>query len=78
MAKYEQHDFMKEIYWINEETGRRYEWFATYDVDDGIVALRDDTWAAFDLIEQDDIENGMTLEEIFDDIPEDVTDFRLK
>ena len=78
MAKYEQHDFVKEIYWINEETGRRYEWFATYDVDDGIVALRDDTWAAFDLIEQDDIENGMTLGEIFDDIPEDVTWFNLK
>ena len=78
MAKYEQHDYVKEIFWINVETGRRYEGFATYDIEDGIVALRGENWTAFEILEQDDIENGMTLEEIFEDIPEDVTGFNLK
>ena len=64
----------KEIKWVfNEE---KYTGYA--DLQDGVLALRHNDGEAFDLIEQDDIENGATLEDIFDDIPEDVTDFRLK
>ena len=64
----------KEIKWIlasEEHTGYA-------DLQDGVLALRHNDGEAFDMIEQDDVENGATLEEIFDDIPEDVTAFRLK
>ena len=64
----------KEIYWyFNEEKQTGYT-----DLQDGVLALRHNDGETFDMIEQDDVENGATLEEIFDDIPEDVTDFRLK
>ena len=76
MAKYEQHDFVKEIFWV--ANGTRHEGFAYYDVEEGLVSLANENWQVFDNIEQDDIENGATLEEIFEDIPEDVTDFNLK
>lgn len=32
---------------------------------------------SFDRLDENEIENDMTLEEIFEDIPEDVTDFEL-
>ena len=48
------------------------------ELEDGILALRHNFGEAFDLIEQDDVKNGATLEEIFEDIPEDVTYFSLK
>ena len=64
----------KEIYWyFNKE---KYIGYA--ELEDGILALRTNYGEAFDLIEQDDIENGATLEEIFDDIPEDVTEYQLR
>ena len=64
----------KEIYWyFNKE---KYTGYA--ELEDGILALRHNYGEAFDLIEQDDIENGMTLEDIFDDIPEDVTEYQLR
>ena len=63
----------KEIYWYHNE--EKYIGYA--ELEDGILALRHNYGEAFDLIEQDEISNGATLKEIFDDIPEDVTDFRL-
>ena len=64
----------KEIYqYFNKE---KYIGYA--ELEDGILALRHNYGEAFDIIEQDDIENGMTLEDIFDDIPEDVTEYQLR
>ena len=64
----------KEIKWVF--AGEEYTGYA--ELKEGILALRHNDGEAFDLIEQDDIENGATLEEIFDDIPEDVTEYQLR
>ena len=64
----------KEIKW--KFAGEEYTGYA--DLEDGILALRHNYGEPFDLIEQGEVENGMTLEEIFEDIPEDVTGFNLK
>ena len=64
----------KEIKWVF--AGEEHTGYA--ELEDGILALRHNYGEAFDLIEQDDIKNGMTLEDIFDDIPEDVTEYQLR
>lgn len=63
----------KQIKWVFE--GKEFKGIAT--LDDGVIALRDGKGDAFDMLEADEIENGMTLEEIFEEIPEDVTGFEL-
>ncbi len=63
----------KQIKWVFE--GKEFEGFAT--LEDGVIALRDGKGDAFDTLKADEIENGMTLEEIFEEIPEDVTGFEL-
>ena len=61
----------KEIKWVF--AGEEHTGYA--ELEDGILALRNAKGEAFETLEQDDIENGMTLEDIFDDIPEDVTGY---
>lgn len=63
----------KEITWVFE--GKQFKGFAT--LENGVIALRDEKGNAFETLEDNQIENGMTLEGIFEDIPEDVTDFSL-
>lgn len=63
----------KQIKWVFE--GKEFKGIAT--LEDGVIALRDGKGDAFDTLEADEIENGMTLEEIFEEIPEDVTGFEL-
>ncbi len=62
----------KEIKWIFE--GKEFKGFAT--LEDGVLALRDERGNAFDKLEESETE--FSLEEIFNDMPEDVTDFDLK
>ena len=63
----------KEIKWVFE--GKEFK---------GIAALEDDKISlmnnngSFDIIHAEEVRFGMTLEEIFEEIPEDVTDFALK
>lgn len=62
----------KEIKWVCE--GKEFEGIAT--LEDGVLALRNANGDAFEIIEQS--ETDIELEEIFEDIPEDVTGFELK
>lgn len=63
----------KEIKWVFE--GKQFKGFAT--LEDGMISMCDERGNVFDNLSQDEVEKGMTLEEIFEDIPEDVTDFEL-
>lgn len=64
----------KEIKWIFE--GKEFKGFAT--LEGGILALRDENGNAFETLEQEDISNGATLKDVFDEIPEDITDYQLR
>ena len=64
----------KKVFWVHD--GKKYIGYA--ELDDYVLALRAANGEAFDLIEQDGVENGATLEELFDGSPKDVTDYNLK
>lgn len=64
----------KTITWEHE--GKTHEGTATFE--NGTIALRNNRGEAFETLEANEIENGMTLEEIWEGIPEDVTGFSLK
>ena len=64
----------KNVFWVHD--GKKYIGYA--ELDEYVLALRAANGDAIELLEAEEIENGATLEEIFDDIPEDVTDFNLK
>ena len=64
----------KNIFWVHD--GKNYIGYA--ELEGYVLALRAANGEAFDLLEAEEIKNGATLEEIFDYIPEDVTDFNLK
>ena len=61
----------KEIKWVFE--GKEFTGCAT--LEDGVLALRDEKGEAFEILEESETE--FDLEELFDDIPEDVTDYKL-
>lgn len=66
----------KNISWVNGE-GRLFQGVARLNVDEGYISLENKKGQIFEKLEAEQIENGMTLEEIFDEIPEDITDFEL-
>ena len=66
----------KNISWVNGE-GRLFQGVATLNVDEGYITMENKKGQIFEKLETEQIENGMTLEEIFDEIPEDITDFEL-
>ena len=61
----------KEIKWVFE--GKEFTGYAT--LEDGVLALRDEKGEAFEILEESETE--FDLEELFNDIPEDVTDYKL-
>lgn len=64
----------KEIKWVFE--GKEHTGYA--ELEEGILALRNAKGEAFETLGQDEISNGATLEDIFDEIPEDITDYQLR
>ena len=66
----------KNIYWVNSE-GRLIKGIATLNLDDGFISLANDRSQVFELLEVEQIHNGTTLQEIFEEIPEDITNYNL-
>lgn len=64
----------KKIIWIHE--GQTYEGTAIFK--NNVITLENEKHDTFDSLKESEIENGMTLEEIWEEIPEDVTHYGLK
>lgn len=45
---------------------------------DNIIFLENEKGESFETLEENEIQNGMSLEEIFEEIPNDITYFSLK
>lgn len=67
----------KKLFWSYK--GNEYKGTAVLDTDERYISMTgDERGNVFDILHEDEIKNGMTLEEIFEDIPEDITDYELK
>ena len=67
----------KKVFW--SYNGNKYKGTAALDTDDRYISITGDArGTVFDILREADIKNGMTLEEIFEDIPEDITEYELK
>lgn len=67
----------KKVFWSYK--GNEYTGTAFLDTDERYISMAgDERGNVFDILHEDEIKNGMTLEEIFEDIPEDITDYELK
>lgn len=62
----------KKVYWYNDDV--KYSGTAEYDEKDGIITIfGDDQGVSFDSCTQDDCADGITLGDVWSDIPEDIT-----
>ena len=67
----------KKVFWSYK--GNEYKGTAVLDTDERYISMTgDERGNVFDILHEDEIKNGMTLEEIFEDIPKDITDYELK
>ena len=67
----------KKVFW--SYNGNKYNGTAALATDDRYISITGDArGTVFDILREDEIKNGMTLDEIFKDIPEDITDYELK
>lgn len=66
----------KRVFWNYE--GKEFEGTATLNKEEGYISIMaNHNGMVFDRLDREQIENDMSLEEIFNDIPEDITDFEL-
>ena len=67
----------KKVFW--SYNGNEYKGTASLDTEDRYISITgDDRGNVFDILSEAEIKNAMTLEEIFEGIPEDITDYELK
>lgn len=67
----------KKVFW--SYNGNKYKGTAALATDDRYISITgDDRGNVFDILHEAEIKNGMTLEEIFEDIPEDITEYELR
>ena len=61
----------KNIYW-SKGNG-----IATLNLDEGYISLATDRGHVFEILEAEQVKNGMTLQEIYNEIPEDISNYIL-
>ena len=67
----------KKVFWSYK--GNKYKGAVALDTNERYISITgDERGNVFDILREDEIKNGMTLEEIFKDIPEDITEYELK
>ena len=66
----------KRIFWYDER-GQKHKGLANINYLDNFVSLEDKKGFTFEILFNEDVQNGMTLQEIYDEIPEDVSDYIL-
>ena len=66
----------KRIYWFDEK-GNKHKGLANINYLDSFVSLEDRKGFVFEILFEEDLKNGMTLQEIYNDIPEDISNYIL-
>ena len=66
----------KNIYWVNSE-GRLIKGIATLNLEEGYISIENDRGRVFEILEAEQVKNGMSLQEIYNAIPFNITDFEL-
>ena len=66
----------KRIYWFDER-GQKHIGLANINYLDNFVSLEDKKGFAFEILFEEDLKNGMTLQEIYNEIPEDISNYIL-
>lgn len=65
----------KKICWYNKDDEK---WMnGVVILEDNVITLESDCGMPFDHLAVKDIKNGMTIQEIFDEIPKDITNYSL-
>ena len=65
----------KKVFWF--KNGKRFTGTAVINYILNRITLEDKKGRVFELLEAEQVKNGMTLQEIFDEIPFNITDFEL-
>lgn len=66
----------KTVFW--NYNGTEFEGTATLNEEEGYISIvANHTGLVIDHLDREQITNGMSLEEIFNEIPEDITDYEL-
>jgi hypothetical protein len=65
----------KKICWYNKDDDKLM--YGVAILEDNVITLEPECGMPFEHLEASDIKNGMTIQEIFDEIPKDITNYSL-